>query len=84
MLLEETKMTKNAMQCELSRAVSKAPLLGMVVRIFQNCLAALTLCVGSEHSFGRARRFSMDINALLHFPSIPKAVSDSWPINKKH
>lgn len=72
------------LQYELSGAVSKAPLLGMVVRIFQTCLATVTLRVGSEHGFGRARRVSMDINALLHFPTIPKAVSDRWPMNRKN
>lgn len=71
-------------QCGWSRAGDEATLLGMVVRIFQNCLATLTLYVGSEHGFGRAGRFSMDINALLHFPSSPQAVSESWPTVKKH
>lgn len=71
-------------QCEWSRAGDEATLLGMVVRIFQNCLATVTLPVGSEHSFVRAGRFSMDINALLHFPSSPQTVSESWPIDKKH
>lgn len=67
-------------QCEWNRAGDEATLLGMVVRIFQNCLATVTLRVGSEHGFGRAGRFSMDINALLHFPSNPQTVSESWPI----